>query len=209
MRNPENEIRAYKEGDEDILWTGSPQTGIKVGQIDRVILIFGGIWSVFAVFWELAVIAGLIMSKNPMMIIMVLFGLPFLAIGYFLTYGRLQYDSKMRAHTAYGVTDRRAMIVMGRNKKRVYSFPYEQLTEVTLMENPDGTGTIVFKTAGTGQTAPSNIRDALTGGNSSFRYIEDVKKVYNMIQDLRNKNMPSAGKSISSSGDKVYYAPDV
>ena len=43
---------------------------------------------------------------------------------------------------AYGLTDRRVLIVRGRFRPLVRSLPLHWVTNVTITENPDGTGTI-------------------------------------------------------------------
>ncbi len=71
-----------------------------------------------------------------------LFGIPFVVIGLYFMIGRFFVDAKTRAHTIYGLTDKRAIIVSGIWSREVKSLPLRNLSDLTVTEKADGSGTI-------------------------------------------------------------------
>jgi hypothetical protein len=83
-------------------------------------------------------------------------------------------------NTAYGVTDRRAIIIRGSSLRRVESLPLQGMTRVVLREHGLRAGTIVFKsfTQGSGE-------DEYT---PEFSMLEDARHVYELI--LKYRSLP-------------------
>lgn len=116
---------------------------------------------------------------------------------------RFIVDARRREHTCYGLTDRRAIIVTGLferelrpslatatalaaglGRRKVKSLDLRTLTDVSMNEHADGSGTITF--------GPENQLSYLagsgwpgTGGGAvtpSFELLENVKSVYELIR---------------------------
>ena len=72
--------------------------------MDIFLVPFSFLWAGFAVFWEMTVIrngAGF----------MVIWGVPFLLVGFYVTIGRFLLDSWVRGQTVYGLTGDRALLL--------------------------------------------------------------------------------------------------
>ena len=134
----EQVISRELESDERLLWSGVPKQGITLRPSDTVLIPFSLLWGGFAVFWE----AGVLHSKAPGFF--VVWGIPFVLVGLYLIVGRFFVDARQRAATAYGVTNTRVVIVSGLFSRTVKSLALRTLTDMTLSERRDGSGTISF-----------------------------------------------------------------
>ena len=90
---------------EKVLWVGRPDTGKVFAAEDRVLIPFSLLWGGFAIFWEATVIA----MGAP--VFFVLFGLPFVAVGLYLIFGRFVQRRLVKLRTWYAVTDRRVLVL--------------------------------------------------------------------------------------------------
>ena len=95
-------------------------------------------WGGFAIFWESNVMA----SKAPFFFR--LWGIPFVAVGLYLIFGRFVVDAMQRGRTAYGLTDRPVVLISGVASETVKSLSLRTLSDVSLTEKADGTGTITL-----------------------------------------------------------------
>ena len=110
---------------------------------DAYLIPFSLMWGGFAIFWEYSVLS----SKGPFFF--EIWGIPFVLIGLYLIVGRFFADARQRAKTYYGLTNQRVIIVSGLLAQAVKSLQLRTLSDVSLSERSDGTGTITF-----GPTAP-------------------------------------------------------
>jgi hypothetical protein len=99
---------------------------------------FSILWGGFAILWEASAVA----MGAPFFF--ALFGVPFVLIGLHFTIGRFFLDSRMRAKTFYGLTDRRIIILSGVFSRSTNSLPLRTLHDLLLRERADGRGTILF-----------------------------------------------------------------
>ncbi|MFL5620883.1 MAG: PH domain-containing protein [Gemmatimonadaceae bacterium] len=115
-----------------------------------------------------------------------LWGVPFILIGFYITIGRFWIDARRRARTTYAVTSDRVIINSGLFTPTSKSLNLRTLSDVTLQERPDGTGTITF-----GPVAPFA---AMYAGMSwpgmpqlsAFEMIPDARRVYAVIREAQN-----------------------
>jgi hypothetical protein len=156
---PETEIRALLEPGETVLWAGQPKPGFSFSWLDIPGLIFGLVFSSFAIFWITMALQGVSKSKNPgpPFFLFPLFGLPFLLIGLYVAFGRLLLANARRKHIFYVLTDRRALIRSGKRTITTRILPLATLQDFTLRERPDGTGDIIFGNSSThlARTSPN------------------------------------------------------
>ena len=134
----EREITTQLESGERLVWSGMPPQGLLLRGSDVFLIPFSLLWCGFAIVWE----TGVLMSKAPLFF--ALWGVPFVLIGVYFVAGRFVVDARQRSRTAYGVTDRRVIITSGLLSRNVKSLMLKTLTDVTLSERTDGTGTITF-----------------------------------------------------------------
>jgi hypothetical protein len=101
------QVQRLLRPDEHLLWTGRPDSSVHFTRADGYLVPFSILWAGFAVFWESAAAAG---HAPPFFL---LFGLPFLAIGFYITIGRFVYKARQKRKTLYVLTDRRAIVLVG------------------------------------------------------------------------------------------------
>ena len=90
---------------EKIVWQGRPDRKLIVLRSSDTFLIpFSLLWCGFAFFWEFTVLS----TPDPFPF--ALFGLPFIAIGLYIVFGRFLVDSYIRHNTSYALTNQRAII---------------------------------------------------------------------------------------------------
>jgi hypothetical protein len=125
------------------------------------------------------------MSGAPLFFI--LWGIPFVLIGLYMIFGRFLIDAKQRERTFYGVTDQRIVIISGLMSRKVKSLSLRTLSDVSLSEKTDRSGTITFGASnsiswwwrmgwpGMPQSAPS------------FEMILDAREVYENIMEAQSR----------------------
>lgn len=128
-----NYFQPYLDVDEQILWQGTPGPGkARTGQ--SVPILFGIAWLAFSLYWEsLAVKSG--------QIVMILFGLPFVLIGFGIVFGGPIRQAKLKGKIAYAVTNRRLLI---REGEEVRVFHPDMLPPMQIRHNKNGTSSIIF-----------------------------------------------------------------
>jgi hypothetical protein len=139
----QQELQYELVDDEKLVWTGRPGTGIIFRKIDFFLIPFSVLW--FGVF--LVAIIGAVLSPSDNQALpwpVFLFFIPFLLMGCFITFGRFLIDKRRRANTIYAITSDRIIIKSGVFSKKVNSFNIKTLSNLSVDEKSDGTGTIAF-----------------------------------------------------------------
>ena len=134
----EHELTRELGNGERLLWSGQPKQGIMLRHADAFLIPFSILWCGFAIFWETSVIT----SGAPFFFI--LWGIPFVIVGLYIVVGRFVVDAAERKRTVYGLTNERVIIVGGLFKRVVKSVNLRTLSDVSLTERGDGTGTITL-----------------------------------------------------------------
>jgi hypothetical protein len=174
------EIQHELDSGEKLLWSGQPRQGLCLNASDAFVIPFSLVWCGFAIFWETSVI------KDHAPLLFKLWGVPFVAIGLYMLFGRFFAGSYMRARTYYGATDKRLIIVTNGFSRHVRSPGWQSLPEATLTERGDGGGVINF-----GPRLPLNLSqsgnvDGWPGSSRSLMPVLDLperaREAYNAIQ---------------------------
>ena len=136
---PEAAARLQRElgAGERLLWAGKPRAGLLLRPADALVIPFSLLWAGFACYWEYSVIT----SGAPL--ILVLWGIPFVLAGAYMVVGRFFTDARRRERTVYGLTSER-VIIAGSGARSITSLSLRTLTDVTLVEDGDGSGSIAF-----------------------------------------------------------------
>jgi hypothetical protein len=172
---------------ERLLWTGQPRTGIRLRGQDALLIPFSLLWGGFAIFWEYMAWTRASKAPGPVGVVFPLFGLPFVAVGLYIIFGRFLVDAGNRARTYYGVTNERIIILSGFFSRQIKSLQLRTLTDVSLTQRSDGSGTITF-----GPTHP--LGGFFAGGSwpgtgryapPSFDLIEGAKEAYDIIRNAQ------------------------
>ena len=161
------------------LWAGQPKQGVMLRASDAYMIPFSILWAGFAVFWEVSVLA----TNAPGFF--ALFGVPFVLMGLYITIGRFFVDARRRAGTTYAVTTDRVIISTRLFSASTKSLNLKTLTDVTLNERSDGSGTITF--------GPTNPFASMYAGTwwpgfaqtPSFEMISDARRVYDLIRSAQ------------------------
>ncbi len=172
---------------ERLLWQVGPSARTTLGDWLGIplSLLFG---------FPFAAAGGVLMAKaiaEPKLssLFMFLFGIPFLLAG-LATIGFPYNDMWQRRRTAFGLTDRRLLVVRG---QRIQSLPLHSILSVTLRQHRNGSGTITFITAGAWSGNEASPRPA-------FDRIADARRVYDLIHDAR------AARLVSGEGEEPRHS---
>jgi hypothetical protein len=129
-------VRSFLSTSERLLWSGKPQQGFVLRANDVFIIPFG-------LFWTFVTVGGGIAAARES-VLGVLFLAPFLLAGSYLLVGRFWLDARQRHNTLYAVTDQRVIIVSGIFSRSVKSLNLRTLSDITVNERSNGSGTISF-----------------------------------------------------------------
>ena len=183
----ESQIATHLDPGERLLWSGQPRGGVRLRGQDVFLIPFSLLWGGFAIFWEVMATWSVSKSHQPVAYFFPLFGLPFVAIGLYIIFGRFYVDALQRERTFYGVTNDRIIILSGLFSRQSKSLQLRTLTDVSLTERSDGSGTITF--------GPVSWLGANLWGNAwpnfhrnvppAFDLIDNAKQVYNIIRNAQ------------------------
>ena len=179
--NAQLQLTPHLEPGESLLWTGSPRRGLLLRPADAFMIPFSLLWGGFAIFWESSVLA----TGAPFFF--KLWGVPFVLIGLYIIVGRFFADARARANTAYGLTNRRAIIVSGLFSKTVSSHPLRSLTEISVRERSDRSGTVWLGRVHPMTTWYAGMQWPGMGAYSTpgFELIPDAKRVHDQLLEAQ------------------------
>ncbi|SDD81076.1 hypothetical protein SAMN04488071_1344 [Kordiimonas lacus] len=170
------ELNAELGAGEKLIWAGGPKQGIYLTQRDFFLIPISLSWLGTAVAWEYSV------WTDGGHITSLLFGGVLVAIGLFMTFGRFIDDCWRRSKTIYGLSERRAIILEGRNVKSV------QLSSATTFQfyrHNHGRGTIQFGVTPEDQKKTGvGALWAFDTTLPTFEQIEDGERVYAEIKRI-------------------------
>ena len=175
---------------ERLIWTGLPAPGVRLRAIDWLLIPFSLMWGGFAIFWEAAALGIGVLGASSgsavggFALLFPLWGLPFVAIGLFLIFGRFALDSWLRGGVAYALTDQRVIIDRRRGGR---SLSTAELTNDIRLSGlrRDGRGTVEFgpdlgRLGIVGRGFGSNIWVPALGRSPEFAMIADAEQVFEL-----------------------------
>jgi hypothetical protein len=177
---------------ETVLWAGQPSNSVLFHKEDVLLVPFSLLWGGFAIFWELG--ASGFWDKNPRLegpsLFMMLWGIPFVLIGQYLIWGRFVLAAWKKKRTHYALTNRRVMVVQDGWKRQMASAYIDTLPTLVKEGSSKGTGTLRFAQSGSiwsGWSGWGGWDVMSIGDTPTFRDIEDVDSVYQLVSQLREK----------------------
>ncbi len=166
-------IQAELDSEEKLIWFGVPKQSMVFRRSDLFMIPFSLLLVGYAIFWEAFAISRINENTGIVGYIFALPGVAFVALGLYMVFGRYVFDAKKRSTTFYGLTDKRVIIVSGIFKKSVKSLDFSALSELSITENSDLSGTIAFGRKG---------RNIKRFDVPKFELIENSKEVYNELR---------------------------
>lgn len=166
---------------EKLLWSGRPKTGLVLRSSDMLAIPFSLLWFGFAIFWE----SGVFYSDGPFFFM--IWGIPFVLMGFYISIGRFFYDAMLRKNTVYGITNTRIIIKSGVFKPSVSSFNINTIQNLGLDEKSDGSGNVKLEAD---KTPFSGFNVAGWPGakqTPQIELIQNVRNVYNLILQQQHK----------------------
>ncbi len=161
---------------ERLLWTGAPPRGLRLRQIDALLIPFSLLWGGFAIVWESVAIGG----HAPWFFR--LWGIPFVLVGLYLILVRFFVDAYLRARTSYAVTDRAAYGVRINAFPAVRRYSGSALDSVIFEPKASGIGTIRFAAMPSIFSMGSRGWTVWNGATlDCFDSIPDARRVYELV----------------------------
>lgn len=128
-------VRPYIVNGEYILWKGKPEKGNILVPREIITSLFGIVWLSFSLFWESAAI------KSSSSIFFALWGIPFICIGFYLSFGKLIQTALLRNKTFYVITNKKIIIKKG---NQITMHDGKDLPPMDIEIHKNGNGTILF-----------------------------------------------------------------
>lgn len=164
------QLQGLLQPGEQLVWHGAPANGVRLQKSDLTMIPFSLLWGGFAIFWEVSVI------KTGAPFFFSLFGLPFVAIGLYMIFGRFIHDAYTRKNTYYGITNQRVILI---EPKKVNSLPFHQIPTLELVLEKGDLGSVFFAPQTYQQRRGKTVINTSRPG---LRLIADAPRVYNLIQ---------------------------
>jgi hypothetical protein len=180
--------------EETIQWVGQPDPSIIFTKSDIFLVPFSLIWGGFAIFWEVMALGftsqGAKGEGAPL--IFPLFGIPFVAIGLYIIFGRFLYKSWRKRRTYYAITDKRILILILGKGRNVQAMFIRDIPTINKSINSRGQGTIVFgninlQTAMYTNTGMDYLGAFAASAVPAFYDIRDANTAYEIVNRLRNQ----------------------
>ena len=187
---------------ESIYWVGMPDTATIFHSDDWTAVPFSLLWGGFAIVWEATVLGYVNFGSKPTAhsapLFFVLWGIPFVAFGQYMIWGRFLVDGWLKRRTYYAVTNRRVLLLQeGWKLKKRFLF-LESLPEVSREGSATGTlwlGPKLPIIGSRGSRLRSMSRIYVGDSIPVLADITDADQVERLILDLREKRRPVAAQS--------------
>lgn len=168
------QLSPYLRPGERILWQGAPDPTVLFTRQDLYLVPFTLLWAGFAFTWEIAALT----SGDPAF---AAFGVPFVAIGLYIVFGRFYVKRRQQRQTVYAVTSERALITIGARTMQESVLRHEQL-EVRKSRDLRHV-TVLIGRGGGSQNFGNSGADFMSRGTSQFA-MWDVSDVQGLLAAL-------------------------
>lgn len=168
-------LRPYLLPGERLVWTGQPMTGLRFTAYDVFLIPFSLVWTGIVALASGASLVGSMRGETMFPLSVVPFFM--LAVGLYFVAGRFFVDAWVRGRTAYGLTDRRAVVLRRAFGDKLMAQRLNGEVRISRQRGARGTlsfGPVVspFRMNGMGLWMPG------MSGEVAFEGIEDVMRVY-------------------------------
>ena len=166
------DFRPYLEPDEYVVWQGKPEKGNYFRQEDIFRVPFGLFFFGFAVVWAA--------MASQASIGFGLFALPFMAVGLYISVGIIIHRAILLSKSEYAITNKKLIRICGEKVEIVYG---NQINNMQIMMNKDGTGTIVFLRQEVYYRGTDR-HISYPGGTMGFHSLDNIKDVIYVQQKI-------------------------
>lgn len=174
-------INPYLEPNEELIWAGQPQTGIKFRKSDILFIPFSILWTIY-----FAVTAWIYHVYTTV---------AFFLVGLYMMIGRFIVDAKYRTRVYYGLTDTRVIILRGYFKRKVDSVFLKEIGDITISIRTDGSGIITLvpghQLLNLMISTPHRLETRFTP--TRLEFLSDAKPVYDEILQAQKNALTAAG----------------
>lgn len=134
-----NSFERYLSADEYVLWQGKPSSKPTFSGRDIFIMLFSIFWCgmCFTLYFQ---------AIRTLNIQLILFGLPFAAVGCYLLFGRFIYDNIRRKNTSYILTNKKIIRLYKQNTETI---SLNNLPPMNTQLYKNGNGNIYFNIGST------------------------------------------------------------
>jgi len=177
---PASALEPHLVHDERVIWTGRPDPAKHFSKTDAFAIPFSLLWGGFSIAWEVAAVA----SGG----IFGVFGLPFVAMGLYLIFGRFIHKARVKRRTLYAVTDKRVLKLVRRRRGDVLDAGFiDAIPAVNRDVGADGSGSVVFGSGSgwSGEWANTGLGSGNMPVPLAFYDIPDAAHVADLVTDLR------------------------
>lgn len=165
-----------------MLWEGRPDVGAYSMRGAWFLIPFSLLWGGFAILWEYEVIA----NGGP--IFFALWGVPFVAVGLYLIFGRFLVARREATNTWYAITDQRVLIQGGAFRRSIAQLDLRDLPMSQLDDGGKGVGTITFGASmGFMRLPPGWPTMGAYVRPPAFVAINDAARVFELLQDAKSQ----------------------
>ena len=132
-------VERHLSSGEHVEWIGKPDPTKRFSRSDVFLIPFSLMWGGFAILWETLAIAG----GAPWFF--GLWGIPFVALGLYLIFGRFIYKADRKRRTVYSVTNRRVLAIVRRRRGEAVEAVYlRSIPNISTNSVANGRGSVEF-----------------------------------------------------------------
>ncbi|QNA89948.1 hypothetical protein G4G28_18220 [Massilia sp. Dwa41.01b] len=170
-------LRAELNTGESLLWTGQPSPRRYMKDAFKLWFFFIP-WTAFSLFWMAGASGFRLPSFEDGWSLFPLFGLPFLLIG-IAGLSSPFWLRRKAAWIVYGLTNRRALIIAGKDSITVKSYQIADIGELERTEHADGSGDVIFE-----RESVRDSRGRQQTTNHGFIAVPEVRSVAQLLEKM-------------------------
>jgi hypothetical protein len=162
---------------ERVLWSGRALSDLRIEPGSLLQSAFGFVFLAISV-------ASLGAATKEATVFPVLWTLPFVVVGCYVSVGHYFWNAFCRKYTEYAVTNQRVIVRSGILARTTQSIEYRKVRTLTLTEKSDRSGTIQF-----GEASAVNADEGITSSSPKMEAVSDVRLVYGIIRKASQRVM--------------------
>lgn len=176
-------VRPHLSAGEQLLWAGQPRQGFVLRWIDAGLIPLSLVAAAIPAYGAYQLLGDAPSYSSPTMVVMGTVTAVTLAIGLYLLIGRFLADRYYRSKLAYGVTNRRIIILRDVFGTEVVEFPLSTLRHLRLEEQRSGRGTFYLTAEEVRLTSNGlDVWHPVIGRSPQLFEIEEPRKVLGIIR---------------------------